>query len=1008
MLIGLLGILKAGGAYVPLDPNYPEERLSFMIEDAQISLLITEEKLANDLPASWIQLLLVEEWPEQLSTFSTHPPETQPKSNHLAYVMYTSGSTGTPNGVMVEHVSIVRLVKNTSYVEFSPQDVFLQLAPVSFDAATFEIWGALLNGARLVLTPSALNSLEETSQQIQREQVSTLWLTAGLFQVMVQHYLPALGSIRQLLAGGDILPALEVKKVIQHCPHLQLINGYGPTESTVFTCTYAVPKDWANESTVPIGTPISNTQVYILDEHRRPVPIGVAGELYIGGMGVARGYWNQPELTSERFVPNSFNREADRRLYRTGDGGRWREDGTIEFIGRIDSQVKLRGFRVELGEIETVLCQHPTVAQAAVVITEDSTYKRLVAYVVSSENQTVSMPQLQEYLRDKLPQYMVPSLLVTLDTFPLTPNGKLDRKALPAPSLAESSTSFVAPQTSTQEILANIWQEVLNVEQVGIHDNFFELGGDSILSIQIVARAQQQGIRLNTRQLFEYQTIASLTTYAETLSISNAPQEMLVGSLPLTPIQHWFFELGEDNLHYFNQAFLFKVDADLTLSTLHHILKALMLHHDCLRVRFEKDAEGQWHSQYQPMPEQLPCHIIDLGALEDSQKDTVLTQALNQLQGSLNIQQGPLLRFGLIRLGDNVPARLLLTVHHLIIDGVSWRVLLEDLATAYSQLMNRQPISLPLKSSSMKQWAQQLQAYADSPSFKEQLGYWLELPYHRYEGLPLDHAPTPESYRSAQAIGISFTLDQPRTEALLQQVHAAYRTQVNDVLLAALTLAYSRWSGQSNLLLTLEGHGREELFEDLDVSRTVGWFTSVYPVLLSTPQSESLNSGQNLGHLLKEVKEQLRSIPERGVGYGVLRYLGGETVQQQLSAFPKVQLSFNYLGQTDGFLKQNQSIFKPAQESPGAMQGEQRVRGHLIDVGAIVYDSQLLVELTYSQSVHQPEHMESFLKQYQQALEELIGHCLSEESGGYTPSDFPEASLDKEELDALLEEMDFF
>jgi amino acid adenylation domain-containing protein len=518
MLIGLLGILKAGGAYVPLDPNYPEERLSFMIEDAQISLLITEKVLTHNLPIDSVKMSFLENLPDYLSSFPLHPLKTNIESNHLAYVMYTSGSTGTPKGVMIEHASIVRLVKNTTYLQFNPQEVFLQLAPVSFDAATFELWGALLNGARLILASSKLNSLEETSQQIQRERVSTLWLTAGLFQVMAQQHLPAFRSLRHLLVGGDVLPVLEVKKVIQHCPHLRLINGYGPTESTVFTCTYVVPKDWTGKSTVPIGAPISNTQVYILNAHKQPVPIGIIGELYIAGIGVARGYINQPDLTTERFIADPFNKDQNRRLYKTGDLGRWREDGNIEFIGRIDSQVKLRGFRIELGEIETVLCEHPTVAQAAVVTVKGANHKRLVAYVVSSENQTVSMPQLQEYLRDKLPQYMVPSLLVTLDTFPLTPNGKLDRRALPEleEEALRATVGYVGPKTPVQVSLSQLWQEILKCDSVGIYDNFFDLGGHSLLAFQLISRLRDIfKVDLPFRVLLENPDISSLSEFIE-------------------------------------------------------------------------------------------------------------------------------------------------------------------------------------------------------------------------------------------------------------------------------------------------------------------------------------------------------------------------------------------------------------------------------------------------------------------------------------------------------------
>ena len=450
MVVGMLGILKAGGAYVPLDPEYPQERLSFMLEDTQISVLLTQEKLVNKLPNHKACVIYLDTNWDLINQETQQNPTTNIKADNLAYVMYTSGSTGQPKGVSIVHRGVVRLVKQTDYVSFSDQEVFLQVAPISFDAATFEIWGCLLNGGRLVIFPSNTPSINELGQVIEQYKVTTLWLTAGLFHLMVDEKIDALKPLRQLLAGGDILSVPHIHKFLQTVGNCQLINGYGPTENTTFTCCYQIPTSISPDVSVPIGRPIANTQAYILDENLQPVPVGVAGELHIGGAGLARGYLNRPELTQEKFIPNPFSDEPHSRLYKTGDLARYLADGNIEYLGRIDNQVKIRGFRIELGEIETVLSQHGDVQVSCVIAREDTPGdKRLVAYVVAHQDCTPTISKLRQFLKAKLPEYMVPNAIVILESLPLTPNGKVDRRALPAPDLqSDQKDKYVAPRNS--------------------------------------------------------------------------------------------------------------------------------------------------------------------------------------------------------------------------------------------------------------------------------------------------------------------------------------------------------------------------------------------------------------------------------------------------------------------------------------------------------------------------------------------------------------------------------
>jgi amino acid adenylation domain-containing protein len=533
MIVGLLGILKAGGAYVPLDPAYPPVRLTFMLADAQVPVLLTQQHLLGRLPKDEPPVICIDTDWETIAKETEENSRNQTTVDNLAYVIYTSGSTGKPKGVSVTHRSVIRLVKNTNYVNLTADDVFLQIAPISFDASTFEIWGPLVNGSRLVIIPPHVPSLEELGQALQHYQVTTLWLTAGLFHLMVDMRLEELKPVRQLLAGGDVLSVPHVKKVLQTLKGCRLINGYGPTENTTFSCCYPMTDSSQVGNTVPIGHPIANTQVYVLDAHLQRVPIGIYGELYIGGDGLARDYFNRPELTAEKFVPNPFEQDIGgfqngrsllTRLYKTGDLVRYLPDGNLEFLGRIDHQVKIRGFRIELGEIEAVLSQHAAVQEAVVIVREDiAGDKCLVAYIVQTAEgcQTSKVCQAEEvllrrFLKQKLPDYMVPSTFVLLEALPLTPNGKIDRQALPQPRRVYLGTSYIAPKTQIEHQIATIWQTVLHINKVCVHDKFFDLGGNSLLLVQV----QNQLVEVLNREvsvitLFEYPTISALAHYLE-------------------------------------------------------------------------------------------------------------------------------------------------------------------------------------------------------------------------------------------------------------------------------------------------------------------------------------------------------------------------------------------------------------------------------------------------------------------------------------------------------------
>ncbi|NEP36451.1 amino acid adenylation domain-containing protein, partial [Moorena sp. SIO3B2] len=628
MVVGLLAILKAGGAYVPLDPNYPTSRLNYMIEDAKLSVVITKQKLLIILPETIASVICLDTYEEIISQQSQQNLENEITANQSAYLIYTSGSTGQPKGVTILHQGVVRLVCNTNYVQLKPTDRLAQVSSTSFDAATFEIWGGLLHGAMVVIiTKSLLLSPQEFVNYIKQEKITTLFLTTALFNQLAYSVPEAFSTLKNLLFGGEAVDPKSVKQVVEKGAPERLLHVYGPTENTTFSSWYKVNQVAEGATNLPIGKPISNTKIYILDSQLQPVPIGVVGELHVRGDGLARGYHKRAELTAEKFISNPFENKS--KLYKTGDLARYLPDGNIEFIGRIDHQVKVRGYRIETGEIEATINQHTQVKETVVLARKDNSgNKGLVAYIVlesetlegSDTEQIEQIGKVKQYLKDRLPEYMIPSRFILLPQLPLTPNGKVDRNVLPVPDgELVSSQEFVPPQTKTQKTLAEIWQEVLGIKQVGIHDNFFEIGGDSIISIQIVARAQKVGIQLTTKQLLQNQTIARQAMVAGVMEIVQHQQGLVTGEIPLTPIQHWFFEQNQPQMHHFNQSMLLSVSPQIDQELLSRAVGKILEHHDALRLRFHKKSD-YWEQINVGRSENIPFEVADLSKLLETEQ----------------------------------------------------------------------------------------------------------------------------------------------------------------------------------------------------------------------------------------------------------------------------------------------------------------------------------------------------------------------------------------------------
>src|SRR5579871_1118749 len=669
MLSMLLGILKAGGAYLPLDPEYPPERLKFMVRDAGLKILLTQNHLKEKFKSCvGVRILADDNWIE-VAGENPENPENRATAKNLAYVMYTSGSTGEPKGVLINHQNIVRLLFGTQYASLNGNSRIMQAAPISFDAATFEIWGALLHGGQCILYPDRIPEADRLEHFIKKYDVNQLWLTSALFNSVVDQKVEALSGVRQLLVGGESLSVRHVSLAKESLKNSEIINGYGPTESTTFSCCYSIPRDEIQELTsVPIGKPIANTQVYILRRDLEVEPIGVPGEIYIGGDGLGRGYLNRPGLTAEKFVPNPFKADGER-LYRTGDLGRWLEDGNIEFLGRIDQQVKIRGFRIELGEIETVINEFNGVKTAIVTVaTGVSGDKYLRCHYITDGSQ-VKIEELKHHLRERLPEYMVPTAYMRLEKLPMTPNGKVDRKALPeVEGAGEGGSGYVAPRNATEEVLAGIWREVLGGKRAGVYDNFFENGGHSLLATQFISRVRSVFEKqMDLKTIFEHPTISEIakkideSRHEETRSPlgrikpvdRNKPLVLSYGQERL-----WFLDKYEPNNPSYNVPVVFRIEGDLNVKALEAAFNEMVRRHEVLRTHF-REKEG--------VPEQVieePVYrapeVVDVEDDEEKARRIILEEGSRPF----DLSEGPVIRWKLLKWGNKAHV-VVLVMHHI-------------------------------------------------------------------------------------------------------------------------------------------------------------------------------------------------------------------------------------------------------------------------------------------------------------------------------------------------------
>lgn len=1097
IVVAILAVLKAGGAYVPLDPIYPSDRLGFIIDDysrAMLessssqamnnekynSVLLTHQSMLTNLPQTSAKVVCLDaDWGEILeynnrnqTTGSSHP-ESGVQPDNLAYVIYTSGSTGKPKGCMVTHRNVVRLFEATDHwYHFDNHDVWTLFHSYAFDFSVWEIWGALFYGGRLVIVPYFISrSPDSFYELLHTEGVTVLNQTPSAFRQLIraeENLIEQYGaysgnelSLRYVIFGGEALELQSLKPWFDRHGDQKplLINMYGITETTVHVTYRPIYlKDLDEAPGSVIGKAIPDLRVFILDKNLEPVPIGVPGELFVGGGGVARGYLNRPELTSQRFLSGMFNLPPDEKVYRSGDLARYLPDGDIEYLGRIDHQVKIRGFRIELGEIESMLVQVPGVQEAVVLVRDDAGHKRLVAFLVPKAKKELigtppdederqlaasrtgkaglSVQDIRQKLAQKLPDYMIPASFLLMESFPLTANGKINRQALlnmalPEEGILGNEKEFLEPTTDEEKRMAEIWKELLRVERISLNDNFFELGGDSILSIQLISRAKKAGFHLSYVQLFENPVLGDLLKSKSSVETREEEKVKIIGQFPLTPIQNWFFEQHPLTPEHFNTSIMLSVWEGINLDLLKRALMVMLRHHDQLRASFRKieikeSVDGKQNSRWEWVQsidaEELdaPFSTIDLANFEGGEQRKAIESHAAQIQASFHLDDPPLIRLVYFNLGKNKPGRLLFVFHHLITDGVSMRIFMEDYLTAYTQLMAGIEPTLPEKTFSYKGWSEKLHAYGVSDEIQKEVDYWKPYVGLPFLELPVDMPGGENTYGVTNEI--TLLLDSELTDILLHKVPVYYGCRVYDVLLFTLgltlgiaaknhvadaTVMHGLDDQIPRVLVELEGHGREEVtgsvLEGIDLSRTIGWFTSIFPFYMDIKFDTFLRNGAELddsnlmpSRILKEslqnVSRQLLSVPNRGLGYGVLRYLASNEIQEIVKGLAHPEVNFNYLGQFDQsgvelppkaadsqdirVKTPHMSIMELAQESSGMEQNPQGQRSAKLYFVAIVNGGQLGVRWLYSSKLHRESTIQQWAEIFMHELEKIIRGAL--------------------------------
>ena len=951
-IIGILGVLKSGAAYVPIDPATPKERIEHILNDAAPKVILTREKtMETEVPLISMNL-------EDLGENAENPACAVEKDD-IAYVIYTSGTTGKPKGVAVTRGNL------DHYLSYADQEyqkeacTTVLITSLSFDLSVTSLFLPLISGGSLLLKGG--DAEERLRAAFKDNRVTFLKLTPSHLK-MLETYADGVDvpNLETLIVGGEEFTtdtARETQKLLGDS--VKIHNEYGPTETTVGCCDYVYSSEKDKGLSVGIGHPIANMQLYILNEMEL-CSVGVPGELCIAGDGVAKGYLNQPELTAQKFIDNPY---GEGKLYRSGDLARWLPNGEMEYLGRIDEQVKIRGYRIELSEIESVLRNQPGISDVAVVALEVGGDKSICAYLIpTNQEQQLDMSEIKNDLRDKLPEYMLPGFMMQIDALPLTPNGKLDAKALPELN-ALAGQEYMPPRTKTEKVITDIFEEILGISPVGIEDSFFELGGDSIKAIKAVSKLREKGYKLSFAALMYQQTPRKIGENIQMGEVNQVyEQGEINGESPLTPIQLEFFNKNHVVPNHYNQALMLRSDEPFDIPSLKTAITEIIKHHDALRNVYDGQRQITLSTEESKL---YDWYEKDYTKVQDVSKE--IEYASDKLQASIDLATGPLVKVGLFHSdsGDH----LLICVHHLVIDGVSWRILLEDLFSGYRQIQETSKITLPMKTASYKEWANALTQYAKSEVLSDEIAYWKNIS---------DKSNSTETFKSTQTASGQYKnkvvkVDSETTKKLLLEAGKTYKTEINDLLLASLTIAVKEWRNSKYLTIEMEGHGRETIDREIAIDRTVGWFTSVYPIILETKDT--------VEESILETKQTLKQVPNHGIGYGVLRYLGEHSGLEMSAA-----ITFNYLGELDNEIDRIEGISMSGMPL-GRSMSEKNSSGMGLSLNGAVLNGQLEFDIIYDTGLYTDEDAQTLVLAYERAIKDVVETCLTRKGTVKMPLD---------------------
>ncbi|WP_026579340.1 bacitracin non-ribosomal peptide synthetase BacC [Bacillus sp. SB47] len=985
MIISMMAVLKAGAAYVPIESEQLAKRTNEILSDSRAAILLVKGSVKENVAFAG-EIVNVADGLIDAKAASNLSASGAADQN--AYIIYTSGSTGKPKGVFIRHGNVVNytawFMKEAGLTE---NDKAMLVSSYAFDLGYTSIFSALLSGSELhIARKECYTNAHRALKYIKENGITYIKLTPSLFNIFVND--PGFSaekpcaSLRLVVLGGEMINTRDVETFYNQYPDHVVMNHYGPTETTIGSVFKVIDPEHLNsfKEYPVIGTPIHNTNAYVLDENMKLLPEGVYGELCIAGAGVTGGYVNKPDITKEKFVEDPFAPHT--KMYRTGDLARRLSNGNIELAGRMDSQVKVRGYRIEPEEIKNRLLAHDDIKEAFIAAREDHKgAKQLCAYFTA--NAELPFEDIRTYLMRELPEYMIPSSFVQIEKMPLSANGKIDTTALPEPQPGKE-TEYEPPRNETEEKLVQIWEDVLGIDKIGITHHFFAAGGDSIKALQMISRLSREGLSLEMKDLFANPQIKSLSRYVKAETDKSASYETVEGEVLLTPIQQEYFSLNKTDRNHYNHAVILYRKNGFDESIVKRVFREIIQHHDALRTVFRE--EGGKIIQYNRGPGKKLFDLFVYDVSSENDQPQKVYQLATELQQSIDIKTGPLVKLALFK--TNNGDHLLIIIHHLVVDGISWRILFEDLALGYSQLSNGEKVEFYPKTASYQEYAHHITEYSKTEKLLGEKQYWLKAVCEDVKFLEMNEDAG--VFKVEDSKTFSTELEKEETARLLRETNQAYRTEINDLLIAALLVAARDMTGQNKLRITLEGHGREQVADGIDISRTVGWFTSKYPVFIDLGQETDMS------RTIKMVKEHLRNVPNKGIGYGILKYL---TRDSEIAKGATSPILFNYLGQLDEDI--NSGEFSSSHLSPGEAAGKGITREHPLEINAVVFRGQLAIQTTYNTRAYSEDVVRTFAQKYKEALKAVIRHCAEREETEKTPSDYGDKGISLDQLEEI-------